>query len=100
MESKKWYKLNYLQNRNRLRKQIYGYRREKRRGINSEFGIQRYTPQYIKQINNKVLLYSTANWLKYLVITDLGKGSEKPCTDTHTYKRLYPFAVHQKLTTL
>ena len=30
-------------------------------GINQEFGINRYIPLYIKQINNKVLLYSPLN---------------------------------------
>ena len=36
-----------------------------------------YTLLYIKQINNKVLLYSTGNYIQYLVITYNGKESEK-----------------------
>ena len=37
-------------------------------GINQEFGISRYKLLYIKQINNKVLLYSTGNYIQYPVI--------------------------------
>ena len=38
------------------RKQIYGYQRGKGRGgINWEFGINRYTSLYIKQINRDIL---------------------------------------------
>ena len=37
-------------------------------GINQEFGISRYKLLYIKQINNKVLLYSTGNYIQYSVI--------------------------------
>ena len=46
-------------------------------GITQEFGISRYKLLYIKQINNKVLLYSTGNYIQYLVITHNGKGYEK-----------------------
>ena len=52
---------------------------EKRGGINWEFGINRYTLLYIKQIDNKDLLYSTGNYIQYLVITYNGKESEKEC---------------------
>ena len=46
----------------RHRKQTYGYQRGKEvGGINLEFGINRHTLLYIKQINNKDLLYSTGN---------------------------------------
>ena len=34
---------------------------------NKEFGISRYKLLYIKQINNKVLLYSTGNYIQYLL---------------------------------
>ena len=50
-----------------------------RRGINQEFGVNRYTPLYIKQINNKDLLYSTGNDIQYPVINHNGKESEKIC---------------------
>ena len=42
-------------------------------GINWEYGINRCTLPYIKQINNKVLLYSTGNYIRYLVISYNGK---------------------------
>ena len=61
----------------RHRKQTYGYQKKKR-GINWEFGINRYTlVLYIKQINYKDLLYSTGNYIQYLIITYNGKESEK-----------------------
>ena len=37
-----------------------------------EIGINRYVPRYIKKIN-KNLLYSTENYIQYLVITYNGK---------------------------
>ena len=45
-------------------------------GINQDFGINIYTPLYIKQITNKDLLYSTGNYTQYFVITYKGKESE------------------------
>ena len=49
----------------RHRKQTYGYHRRKGRGgINWEFGINIYTLVYIKQMNNKELLYSTGNYIQ------------------------------------
>ena len=44
-------------------------------GINQEFETNRYTQLYIKQIN-KDLLYSTGNYIQYLVIAYNGKESE------------------------
>ena len=61
----------------RLQKQIYGYQRGRRGGINQEFGINIYALLYIKQIINKDLLYSTGNSTQYTVITYMGKESEK-----------------------
>ena len=43
-----------------------------RGGINQEFGISRYKLLCIKQINNKVLLYSTGNHIQYLIINHNG----------------------------
>ena len=45
-------------------------------GINWEFGFNRYTLLYTKQIN-KDLLYNTGNYIQYLVITNNVKKSEK-----------------------
>ena len=38
------------------------------RGINQKFGINVYTLQYMKQITNRDLLYSTENYIQYLVM--------------------------------
>ena len=46
-------------------------------GINQEYGINRYITLYIKQINNKDLLYTTGNYIQYLVKTYNEKESEK-----------------------
>ena len=46
-------------------------------GINCEFGINRYTLLYIKQISIKDLLYSTGNCIQYLEITYNRKEYEK-----------------------
>ena len=61
----------------RQRKQIYGYQMVNGGGVDWEFGINRYTLLYIKQINNKDLLYSTGNYIQDLVITYNKKESEK-----------------------
>ena len=46
------------------------------KGIVREFGIDMYTLLYFKRIINKDLLYSTENYIQYLVITYNGKESE------------------------
>ena len=61
------------------RKQTYGYQRGKvKRGINQEFWIN-----IIYKIDNKNLLYSTGNYIQYLVTTNNVKESEKEYT--HLY---------------
>ena len=48
--------------------------KRKRGEINQEFKISRYKLLYIKQINNKDLLYSTGNYAtQYLIINSNGK---------------------------
>ena len=44
-----------------------------------EFGINRCKLLYIEWINNKVLLYSTGNYIQYPVINHNGKEYEKEC---------------------
>ena len=45
-------------------------------GMDWEFGVNIYTPLYIKWINDKDLLYSTGNYIQYLVVIYNGKESE------------------------
>ena len=42
-----------------------------------EFGISRCKPVYTQWINNRVLLYSTGNYIQYPVINYNGKEEEK-----------------------
>ena len=56
-------------------------------GINQEFGINKYTLLYIKQINNKDLLYSTGSYTQHLVIIYKGKVSKN--TGIYTYICVY-----------
>ena len=65
-------------------------------GINQEDSINRFTLLHIKQLNNKDLLYSTRDYIQYLIITYMGKGSEKE--QMYMYGELNHFAVHLKLT--
>ena len=44
-----------------------------RGGMNWEFGISRWKLLYTEWINNKVLLYSTGNYIQYPVINHNGK---------------------------
>ena len=51
---------------------------------------------YIKEITNKDLLYSTGNYMQYLVTSYKGKKSEKEYVCI--YVQLNYFAIHLKLT--
>ena len=42
-------------------------------GVNQEYEVNGYKLLYLKQISNKNLLYSTENYIQYLVITYNGK---------------------------
>ena len=55
----------------RYRKQTYGYQ-GRGGGTYWETGIDIYTVQYIQQITNKNLLYSTGNYSQYSVLTYIG----------------------------
>ena len=62
-------------------------------GNDWEFGICRCKLVYIGWINNKVLLYSTGNYIQSPVINHNGKKYEKD----YIYVGLSHFAVQQKL---
>ena len=47
--------------------------------MNWEFGMSRYKLLYMGWISNKALLYSTGNYIQYLVINHNGKEYEKEC---------------------
>ena len=49
---------------------------ESGRGMEREFGVSRCKPVYVRWIN-KVLLYSTGNYIQYSVINHNGKEYEK-----------------------
>ena len=48
-------------------------------GMDWEFGISRCKLLYIEWTNNKVLLYSTGNYIQYPVINQNGKEDKKEC---------------------
>ena len=48
-----------------------------------EFVISRCKLLYREWINNKALLYSTGNYIQYLVIHHNGKENEKECIYTY-----------------
>ena len=47
------------------------------RGMDREFGISRCKQLYIEWVNNKVLLYSTENYIQYPVINHNEKEYKK-----------------------
>ena len=60
--------------------------------INQEAGINTYILLHIKEITDKVLLYSTGNYTQYFVITYKGKEPEKGIhTRRHTYTYIYTY---------
>ena len=48
-------------------------------GIDQKFGISRCKLLYVGWINNKVLLYSTGNYIQYPVTNHNGEEYEKEC---------------------
>ena len=50
-----------------------------RGGIEWEFGVSRCKLVYIEWINDKVLLYSTGNYIQYPMINHNGKEYKKEC---------------------
>ena len=77
VESKIGHKWTYLQNRNRLTdtedRLVVAKGERDGRGMDWEFRISRCKLLYTEWINNKVLLYSTENYIQYLVINNNGK---------------------------
>ena len=75
------HKTTYPQNRNRLtdieNRLVVAKEEGNGGGKDWEFGISRCKLVYIGWINNKVLLYSTGNYIQYLVINHNGKEYEK-----------------------
>ena len=57
-------------------------------GMDREFGISRGKLVYIEWINNKVLLYSTGNYIQYLVINYNGREYEKEHIYIYMYNRI------------
>ena len=58
-----------------------------------EFGISRCELLYIEGINNKILLYSTGNYIQYTVINHSGKEYEKE----YIYNRITLLYTRNKL---
>ena len=69
--------LTKLKQSHRHIKETFGYQKGRGGRIYLGFWINRYGPLYVKQINNKDLLYSTGNYIQYLIVTYSGKESEK-----------------------
>ena len=63
-------------------------------GMDWEFGISSCKLLYREWINNKVLLYSTENYIQYTMTNHNGKEYEKE----YIYVKRNHFAVQQKLT--
>ena len=59
------------------------------KGTNHGYRINRYTLLYIKCIHNKVLLYITGNYTKYLLTT---------CNRVYITKIVRQYTIHLKLT--
>ena len=55
-------------------------------GMECEFGVSRCKLLYIECINNKVLPYSTGNYVQYPVINHNGKEYKKECVYIYTMK--------------
>ena len=58
-------------------------------GKDWEFGINRRKLVYTEWINNKILLYSTGNYLQYPVTNHNGKEYDKECVCVCIYIYMY-----------
>ena len=73
-ERKIWHKWTYLQNRfTDIEDRLVVAKGRDGRGIDCEFRVSRCKLLHIEWINNKVLLYSTGNYIQYSVINHDGK---------------------------
>ena len=81
MQNLKWYKWINLQNRNNSqtqRRNLWLPKGKEGGGrINKKFGISRYKLLHVKQINHKVILYSTGSYIQYPLINPNGKDIKK-----------------------
>ena len=68
------------------------------RGMDWEFGVGRRKLLHLEWIHNKVLLYSTGNYIQYSVTNHNGKECEKEYIIYIYVYNLSHFAVQQKLT--
>ena len=61
------------------------------KGMDWKFKTSRYKLLYKEWAKNKVLLYSTGNYIQHPVINHDRKGQEKEytCTHTHTHTHIY-----------
>ena len=71
-----------MPNGNRLRdvENTYGYQKGKGQeevGINEKFSINRYKQLYVKKTNNRDLLCTRRNYIRYVAINYNGKEAEK-----------------------
>ena len=75
VESKIWHKWTYLQNRNRLTdieiRLVVAKGEGGGTGMDWDFGVGRCKLLYLEWINNKVLLYSTGNYIQSLGINNI-----------------------------
>ena len=71
--------MNLSTKHNQTHRQLVVAREAGGGGMDWEFGISRCKLLYIGWINNKVLLYSTGNYIQYPVINYNGKEYEKEC---------------------
>ena len=79
MESKIWYKSTYLWNKNRLTDIENRLAVAKGKGV----GEGRIGSLELAGTNNKVLLYSTENYIQYPVTNHNGKECEREYTHVH-----------------
>ena len=83
VESKIWHKWSYLWNRNWItdieNRMVVAKEEGIGGGMEWEFGVSRRKLLYIEWINNKVLLYSTENYIQYPMINHNGKEYIKKC---------------------
>ena len=71
------------------------------RTINQELEINRYTQLYIRYMNNKDLLYSTWNYIQYLLTTLIYTFFFRLFSiKFQVYSKLNYFSIHLKLTQL
>ena len=84
-----WMELMKQKQTHKFIEQICGCQRKVGRGKNWGFGTSRCKLLYVWCINNRVLLYSSGNYIQYPVVNQNGNKYKEECIHTHIHRYIF-----------